>query len=314
MKSRFVVVALTIGACLVAAEALAQRGVARGKVVDENGQAVPGASVTLEFRGGYTLDYQAETDDDGQYKLIVTPGPYEIIVAKEGYQGASLQHTIEQRTRGAVPDVRIVRRETAAAAAVEAHEVLGPLKRAMELTQAGRLEEAEAEYKKVLAEDPSMVEARYNLGTIYLGRKNYAAAEHEFQKIIELSPDTEEAYPALSRVYAEQGDDERALEVMTQGAALKPEDARIQLNLGVLYYNAQRMEEAEEILHKVEALDPENVRVQYMLGTIAVSRGDVEDATARLERYLAGAPENSPYRETAKNLLEQLRDKDRPES
>ena len=40
------VLALTLAVCFVAATAQAQRGVARGKVVDENGQAVEAATVT----------------------------------------------------------------------------------------------------------------------------------------------------------------------------------------------------------------------------------------------------------------------------
>jgi hypothetical protein len=34
----------------------------------------------------------------------------------------------------------------------------------MELTRAGQLDEAEAAYKQVLAKDPEVVEAHYNLG------------------------------------------------------------------------------------------------------------------------------------------------------
>jgi tetratricopeptide (TPR) repeat protein len=325
MKTRFFVAVLTLAVGLVAVELRAQNGVARGKVVDENGEAVPKASVILEYRGRIVRQdyappgknaerqYETETNDKGQYTLIVSPGRYRITASKEDYQGAFLERAINPGAQTKVPDIRIVRRQTAAAAAVEEDEVLGPLKRAMELTQAGRLEEAEAAYKEVLAADSSVVEAHYNLGTIYLGRKDYAAAEGEFQQIIELSPETGEAYSALSRVYQEQGDTERALEVLAQGMARKPEDVQMQLNLGVLYNNARRPEEAEAAFKKVEALDPQYVRVQYFLGTLALNRGDVEEAVARFEKYLAEAPEDARDRETAKQLLEQLRPAVSPE-
>jgi tetratricopeptide (TPR) repeat protein len=314
MKTRFFVAVVTLAMGLVAVEVRAQNGIARGKVVDENGEAVPKAKITLEYRGGFERQYQAETDDEGRYRLIVTGGRYRITVSKEDYQGAALEHTINPGPPGRVPDIRIVRRRAAAAAAVEKDAVLGPLKRAMELTQAGKLEEAEAAYKEVLANDPTVVEAHYNLGTIYLNRKDYAAAESEFQRIIELSPKTGEAYSALSRVYQEQGDIERALEVMAQAVARKPEDIRMQLNLGILYNNAQRPEEAEAAFKKVEALDPQYARVQYFLGTLALNRGDVEEAVARFEKYLAEAPEDAPDRPTAQQLLEQVRPAPSPES
>ena len=314
MKTRLVVVALTLAACVAATAAHAQQGVARGKVVDEKGQPVAGVTVKLEFLGGFERQYQAETDDQGRYQLLVSPGRYEITASKEGYQGAFLQHTIIPGPPSRVPDLPIVRQETAKAAAVEADEVLGPLKRAMELTQAGRIEEAEAAYKEVLANDPTMVEAHYNLGTIYLGQKDYAAAEGEFRQIIDLSPETGEAYSALSRVYQEQGDNERALEVLAQGVERKPEDVRMQLNLGILYNNAQRPEDAEVTFKKVEALDPQFVRVQYFLGSLALNRGDTEEAVARYQRYMAEAPEDAQDRATVKALLEQIQPEASPES
>jgi tetratricopeptide (TPR) repeat protein len=318
MKTRFVVAALTLSVSLVAAEAWAQNAVARGKVVDKDGKGVPAASLTLEYLGPIVPQdhadsskdserrYQTETDDKGQYTLIVSPGRYRITASKDDFQPASLEDSIPAGAQTRVPEIRIVTRRAARTAAVEGDAVLGPLKRAMELTQAGKLEEAEAAYKEVLARDPSVVEAHYNLGTIYLGRKDYAAAAGEFQRVVELSPDTVEAYPALSSAYAGQGDNERALEVMAQGVALEPDDARMQFNLGVLYYNAQRTEEAEDALLKAEGLDPENVPVQYMLGNLALNRSDLPEAAARFEKYLAKAPENAPYRKTAQDLLEQL--------
>jgi tetratricopeptide (TPR) repeat protein len=323
-SSRILLAFVALAASLVAADATAQNKVARGKVVDENGEGVSGASVTLERLGdahragrstgtdaGTGTDaeyrYDAETDDKGQYSLMVFPGSYRVVVSRDGYQGAGVEGSVGPGSPPRLPDIRIVSLASARAAAVEADEVLGPLRHAMELTRAGRLDEAEASYKEVLAVDPSVVEAHFNLGTIYLERQDYAAARGEFEKVIELDPASLQAYPALSRACAALGDDERALEVMAEGVALEPENARMQFNLGVLYYNARRTEEAEATLLQVESLEPENVRVQFMLANLALNRSDLAGAAARFERYLAEAPADAPNRETAETLLEQLR-------
>jgi tetratricopeptide (TPR) repeat protein len=318
MKTRLAVAAVTLALSFVGAEAWAQNGIARGKVLDENGQGVSGATVALEYLGRIVRQdyagppknserrYQTETDAKGEYTIIVAPGKYRITISKKEHQDVILERSIQPGVQTRVPDIRLVNMNAARAAAVEGHEVLGPLKRAMELTQAGRFEEAEAAYKEVLARDPSMVEARYNLGTIYLQRKDYAAAEAELSKVIELSPDTAEAYLGLSRAYGAQGDSARALEVMAQGVEARPDDPRLQFNLGVLYYNAQRTEEAEQALLKAEALDPTNVQLQFMLGNLALNRSDLDGAAGRFEKYLAEAPPEAPYRETATKLLEQL--------
>jgi tetratricopeptide (TPR) repeat protein len=307
MKTRIARTVLTLALCLAAAEARAQRGIAQGKVVDENGQAMAGVSVSFEFRGGFERKYDTRTDKKGRYTQIVEPGRYRVSATMDGYQGAFLDLTIDGGAPTAVPQLQITSQEKAIAAAIEKDAVLGPLNRAIELTRAGKLDEAEAAYKEVLAKDPKVVEAHYNLGSIYLGRKDLAAAEVEFQKVVELQPQSEQGYGALSRVYEQKGEPERAIEVMARGVAQKPDDAALQYDLGVLYFNARRTDEAEAVFRKVETLDPANVRVQYLLATLALNRGDVAEAVRRLESYLAKAPADAPDRATARSLLEQLR-------
>jgi len=307
MKTKVAMAALTLALCLAADEARAQRGIAQGKVVDENGQAMAGVSVSFDFQGGIEQRYETQTDKKGRYTQIVEPGRYRVSAKKEGYQGVFLEYTINGGAPTAVPQLQVTSEEKAIAAAIEKDAVLGPLKKAMELTRAGRLDEAEAAYKEVLAKDPSVVEAHYNLGSIYLGRKDLAAAEVEFQKVVELQPQSEQGYGALSRVYERKGDPARAIEVMAQGVAAKPDEPAMQYDLGILYFNARRTEEAEAAFRKVETLDPGNVRVQYLLATLALNRGDAPEAVRRLETYLEKAPADAPDRDTAKGLLEQLR-------
>jgi tetratricopeptide (TPR) repeat protein len=306
MKTRHAISILTLALCLAAAQARAQRGIAQGKVLDEDGKAVVGASVRLEFRGGFDRKYETKTDKKGRYTQIVEPGPYRVTANKDGYQGAFLDQDVDAGAPTTVPDLRLTSQEKAIAEAVEKDPVLGPLKQAMELTQAGKLDEAEAAYRQVLAKDPSVAEAHYNLGSIYLGRNDLDAAEAEFSRVVELRPDSEQAYSALSRVYEKKGDTDRAIEVMAKGVARKPDDAVMQFDLGVLHFNARHSEEAESAFRRVEELDPANVKVQYLLATLALNRGDAEEAKARLERYLAAAPADAAERDTARALLDQL--------
>ena len=306
MKTQVTLAALTLAVCLAAAEARAQRGIAQGKVVDEKGEAVVGATVSFAFQGGMELKYEAKTDKKGRYTQIVEPGRYRVGAKKDGYQGVFLEFAVLGGPPTAIPELQLTSEEKAIAAAIESDAVLGPLKKAMELTRAGKLDEAEAAYKQVLAKDPSVVEAHYNLGSIYLGKKDLAAAEVEFQKVVELQPQSEQAYGALSRVYEQKGDTARAIEVMVTGVARRPDDAVMQYDLGILYFNARRTEEAEASFRKVETLDPGNVRVQYLLATLALNRGDVPEAVRRLESYLAKAPADAPDRATAQGLLDQL--------
>ena len=67
---------------LMAAPALAQRGLVRGKVVDGMGQPVADATVSFEAVNRPTRR-EAKTDNKGEFQLVgVTPGDYKITASK----------------------------------------------------------------------------------------------------------------------------------------------------------------------------------------------------------------------------------------
>ncbi len=304
----FVAVLLVIPA----AELQAQSGIARGKVVDENKKPVADAKVVFEFQGGYEQSYEANTNEKGEYTQIVRPGRYRIVASKgDEYQPAFLDHTIDIGHSN-VPAIQIVSREAAMRAALEEDPVMGPLQKAMEATQAGKLDEAEALYQQVLEKDASIPEVHYNLGSIYTSRKDWTSAESSYRKVLELKPEFSEAYVALSRVYEASGRQAEALEVMIQGVAANESDSMLQYDLGVLHLNAKRSEEAEAAFRKVAALDEENFKVHYLLATLALNRGDAEGAVSQLETYLSKAPEDAADVATARTLLEELKKGSQP--
>ncbi len=60
----------------------------------------------------------------------------------------------------------------------------------------GREDEAITETKRALEFEPKRVEALYNLGVIYYGKKDFKSAKEWFEKCIEIAPDTEVAKSA----------------------------------------------------------------------------------------------------------------------
>ena len=295
-----------------ATELQAQSGIARGKVVDENEKPVPDAKVVFEYRGGHEQRYEAKTNEKGEYTQIVRAGRYQIVASKgDEYRPTSLDHTISTGASD-VPVIQIVSREAFTKTALEKDPVYGPLQKAMQADQAGKLDEAEALYRQVLEKDASIPEVHYNLGSIYTGWKDWASAESSYRKVLELKPEFSEAWVALSRVYEATGRQAEALEVMIQGVAANESDSMLQYDLGVLHLNAKRSEEAEAAFRKVAALDDENFKVHYLLGVLALNRGDAEGAVSRLETYLSKAPEDAENVATARALLETLNKEPQP--
>jgi len=312
MKRVFVAGSLLLALSLLGAEAQAQTGTARGKVLDEKGQAVPEAVVTMEFKGGVTRKYETKTNKKGEFTQVgMQPGVYKITAAKEGYQGTFLELKINLGEPTYVPDFKILSGAAAKGAVSDKsqEELSAAFKKATELVQAGQLDQAEAAYKEIVAKSPSVAEVHYNLGFIHAQRKDWAAAEAAFRKAIELRPNYGDAYVALAKVLQDSGKADKAMEVLTQAAAANQNDGKVQYNLGVFYLNQGKSEEALAAFQKAGELDPGNAEVHYHLGTLAVGQNKVTDAVAHLEKYLSMNPQNPQNVATAQGLLQALKPK-----
>jgi len=291
---------------LFGAAATAQTGSAYGRVVDEKGAPVPKARVEFDYQAAVARHYEAKTDKNGKFRLFLIQGGYDVRVSKEGYRPTGTGVLISAGEASPISDIVIVSLAAAAEAVTESHPVLGPFKRATELAEAGRLDEAQSMYEELLKKDASLPEIHYNLATVYFRKKELELSASEFQKVLELQPDHRGALVALSRVHEDRGETSKALDAMARAAAAHPKDARIQHDLGVLSLNAKRLPEAKTALQRSLELDPKIFEAHYLLATIALNQGDVPGATRHLERYLAAAPPEAPDRAGAARLLSEL--------
>jgi tetratricopeptide (TPR) repeat protein len=305
-------VTLVAVAVLLPSAAQAQMGTARGKVVDDQGQPVPDAKIELSFLGGVTRNYETKTNKKGEFTQVgLQPGNYRVTATKEGFQAAYIEHRISLGDPTYLPEFRLTTKAKAAAAAAQkAQEDIGPLfKKALDLTQAGQLDEAEAAYKEILAKHADIPEVHYNLGYIYMQRKDYTSAEAAYLKALEVKPGYGDATVALARVYQESGQKEKAMELMTKAASGEGGDAKVHFNLGIFYLNQQKNAEAEAAFKKAEQLDPANAEVHYYLGTLALNSGKADECIARLEKYLSMSPTHEQNVKTAQGLLQALKPK-----
>jgi hypothetical protein len=62
MKRLLVTGGLFLALALAGSAAQAQTGTARGKIMDDKGQPIPDAVVTIEFQGGVTRKYETKTN------------------------------------------------------------------------------------------------------------------------------------------------------------------------------------------------------------------------------------------------------------
>ena len=309
MKPLLIAGSLLLGLVLVGAPAGAQTGTARGKVVDEKEQPVQEAKVLMEYQGGVTRKYETKTSKKGEFTQVgMYPGVYKITVTRDGFQGSVIEYRIGLGDATQVPEFKLLSVAAAqAAAGGPAAELRTAFGNALALTQAGKLDEAEAAYKEIIVKESGLPEVYQNLGYIYSQKKDWAKAEEAYKKALELRPIYPDASTALARVYQDSGQPDKAMALMAKAAGENPDDAKAQFNLGIFNLNAGKSEEAMAAFQKALAADPSLADSYFHLGTLFVGQNNIPEAVQNLEKYLSMNPDNPQNVATAQGLLAALK-------
>jgi Tfp pilus assembly protein PilF len=321
------VVVLALGAALsLSPAAWAQTKVTagiRGKVVDEKGEPLPAVKIDFEFTGEsrQKITKSQLTDKKGGFVRVGVPGgPWKMTFTKEGYQTYYMDTYLSDGGFSEIPNV-VMKAGTAAAAAApppsapEVAPVMPPesasmkevYNKAVEATRAGNLDEAEKLYKEILEKLPNLAEIHYNLGRVYVAKKDLDSAEASFRKVVELQPEKPDGFIALAALLGANGKTQEAADLLIQAGPTFEGNAMFQFVLGTTCINAGKSQPAAAALRKVIALDPANVEPHFYLGTLAVGENKVADAIAELDKFVAGTGQNPQDLATAKKLLEVLK-------
>ncbi len=308
----------------IAATALAQQPVFRGKVVDEAGKPVPGA--TMEFAAQFqSLVRQAKTDNKGEFLIVGLPsGEFQITTKMDGVgedisrtrvtQGQNVPITITLRpARPTTPLVAATAGGGGAEAAKNAAAVLALAKAGSEHLNAGRNDEAIAAFNEIVGKAPTCSDCYFNLGMGHLNKKQYAEAEAAFKKAIELKADHVNAHTQLASVYNAQKKFDLAAEssaAASKYSAAAPGaaggNAELSYNQGVTLFNGQKFAEAKAAFESATKADPMHALAHYQLGMTALNLGDFALAVSSLEKYLALDP-NGPKAAEVKASLPALK-------
>jgi len=310
MKRALTVACLLAGLALLSAPAQAQTGTARGKVFDAQGQPIADAKVLIEYQGGITRKFEVKTNKKGEFMQVgMQPGPYRFTVSKDGFQPSFADARVSLGDPTEIPEFRLNTAAQAAAAAggAEAAALRTSFQKAAELQGAGKLDEAEAEYKAILAKQPDVPEVYQNLGQLYIAKKDYVNAETALQKGLELRPDSTDISTLLARAYQESGQPEKAMAIIEKSAAGNPTDAKAQFNRGIFLLNANKNEEAIAAFEAAIKADPSTTEAYYRLGALMIGQGKIPEAISLLEKYLSMNPTDAQNTATAQGLLKALK-------
>jgi predicted O-linked N-acetylglucosamine transferase (SPINDLY family) len=167
------------------------------------------------------------------------------------------------------------------------------MERALGYHRAGRLAEAEAVYRAVLAHFPTFAPARHWLGVIAGQQGDLAQAIDLISQAVAAEPAVAEYQSNLGEFYRRAGRFDEAIARLERAVALQPGLAVAHGNLGNALRAAGRRAEAVAAYGRAIALGPQSAEFPGNLGLALQEMGLLEEAIAAHERSVALGP-NDP--------------------
>src|SRR5580700_3924083 len=172
----------------------------------------------------------------------------------------------------------------------------------------GRLDEAERDFRRVLAVDPQLGGAYANLGVVYMRRKQWAKALESLHKAEHLMPQVAGIRLNIGLVYYKQGEYLKAIPPFESVVRDQPDALQSRHLLGLCHFFAERWADAADTLEPLWAQESGQLSYLYVLSIAAhrAGRKDLDErATAQLIKIGEGSPEFHLFMGKAHLNLEQ---------
>ena len=157
----------------------------------------------------------------------------------------------------------------------------------------GRDEDAVHLISRALALSPNFADAHLNLGSALRGLDRLDEAAASYRRAIAQRPDFALAYCNLSIILNLQGAFDAALENADRALELMPELADAVVNRAIALNGQRRFAEAEIAYRSALALQPNRADLLSDLGRILTELGRVDEAIARHQRAVELAPDSA---------------------
>ena len=304
-------------AAIIASPAFAQTtGMVKGRVLDEKGQPVEGAKITIESKDpGVNRTFTVTSNKKGEFAQIgMPPGQYKVTAEKEklGAQSFDLRVRLGDPTEVKfllAPGMTVASKEQQQkAAAVQAAFDAG-----VTASRANDYDTAIAKFQEAIGLLPNCFDCYYNIGQANTQKKDYAKAEEAFKKAIELKADYADAYNGLATIYNAQkmfdeaaAASQKAIEVGAAtagpGGAAGGGNVNALYNQGVIAWNANDFAKAQDSFNAALAAKADHAESHFMLAKVYLNLGKLPEAAKEFETYTKIAPTGPNAKEAASNF------------
>jgi len=303
-----------VAALAISIPAAAQMGgMVKGRVLDDKGQPVENAVVTITANDT-ARKFTTKSNKRGEYLQIgLSSGAYSVVAESNKLVSATQRATVRA---GSPAEVDLVIGVAAAAAAGDAAARGAALTKsfdeAVAAQKAGNYDEAIEKFNAGIAINPNCFSCFNGIGRSYTMKKDYVKAEEAFKKSMELRPNDAEVYSEMANLYNAQRkfDDaaamsKKASEIAGSAAGGAGGNPDVLYNQGVILFNGGKPAEAKPIFEQVIAANPNHAEAHYMLGMTVVGENPAA-AVSEFETYLKLAP-SGPNAPMAKQFVDALK-------
>ena len=185
---------------------------------------------------------------------------------------------------------------------VAAHKLLGRiyLRRLGEGQNAGAsasaenevLNQAIAEFEKIVALQPRSVEDRMVLGQLYTVKHDQKKAEDQFKTAQAIEPDSEDVILNLARMYADSGDIIHAAKVISD-VPVNDRTAKMEFTLGAIYDQMKQPKSAIEAYKRAADMQPGDPRTLDALAQALMSDDQLDEALKQYRAFAEADSENA---------------------
>jgi protein O-GlcNAc transferase len=156
--------------------------------------------------------------------------------------------------------------------------------------QAGRMNEAEAICRQILAAQPDNANALHLLGVLIGQSGRIEEAENLIRQAIVAAPGNPVFYCSLGTFQEKRGEPDQAIASFQEALAIKPDYAQGHHSLGMAWRKKGQIERAIAFFQRALELKPDFAEAHNNLGNALARQGELEQAIACYRRALALKP------------------------
>jgi len=180
--------------------------------------------------------------------------------------------------------------------------------------QAGRIDEAEAGYRRILAREPRCAEAHFLLGLVHLQRNRPQDALESLRQAIAIDPQDARYHNNLGKALMGLARPREALDAFKAALARVPEFDNARLGRAAALLALNRLSEAEETLQAILTRHPDHAEALVNLSVLLIKQNRNTEAAKLLRHGLAQHPRDPRLLSNLANALEKLNDLDSGEA